>query len=99
MYDLYIVKRTQIYLDESQDERLSRRAKAAGTTKSELIRQAVEAYLTGGSHASSRLLAFRAAVGDAAGTVPRLPKGSDYVDGVRRGDTARQHDLEARQAR
>ncbi|MEO7804657.1 MAG: CopG family transcriptional regulator [Actinomycetota bacterium] len=41
------MKRTQIYLDEDQDERLGRRAQAAGTTKSAVIRAAIDAFLVG----------------------------------------------------
>src|SRR5712691_7240014 len=41
VYDPYIVKRTQIYLDTAQDEELCRRAAAEGLTKSALIRRAV----------------------------------------------------------
>ena len=42
----YIVKRTQIYLDEDQDRRLERRAAAAGVTKSALIRSAIDRFLS-----------------------------------------------------
>ena len=45
MYNTYIMKRTQIYLDDEHDRRLSERADAAGTTKSALIREAIDAYL------------------------------------------------------
>lgn len=39
------MKRTQIYLDEEQDRRLERRARAVGKTKSALIREAVDQLL------------------------------------------------------
>jgi hypothetical protein len=39
------MKRTQIYLDESQQERLRVAALARGTTTSALIREAVDRYL------------------------------------------------------
>ena len=45
MYDIYIVKRTQIYLGDAQDRALAARAAASGTTKSQVIRVAVEEYL------------------------------------------------------
>lgn len=45
MYNSYIVKRTQIYLDEKQDRAIAARATASGTTKSAVIRHAVDAYL------------------------------------------------------
>lgn len=40
------MRRTQIYLDEAQDERLERRARSQGTTKSALIRDAIDQYLS-----------------------------------------------------
>jgi len=99
MYTTYIVKRTQIYLEESQDERLASRARAAGTTKSGLIRDAIDAYLTGPEDDAARLSAFRGAVQAAAGSVPRLPDGRRYVDDLRQGDVVRERDLEDRRAR
>jgi hypothetical protein len=99
MYTTYIVKRTQIYLEESQDRRLAKRARASGTTKSDLIREAVDAYLRGPEAEGAPLLAFRDAVRAAAGSVPRLPKGRRYVEEIRRGDLARQRDLDSRPAR
>ena len=41
----YIVERTQIYLTETEIAELDRRAQAAGSTRSHLIREAVERYL------------------------------------------------------
>ena len=99
MYNVYIVKRTQIYLEESQHERLGRRARSAGTTKSDLIREAVDAYLAGPEDESAHLLAFRAAVRAAAGSAHRLPTGRRYVEELRRGDAERDRDLEARRGR
>src|SRR3989442_856238 len=68
MYDMYIMRRTQIYLEESQHERLSRRARAAGTTKSDVVREAVDAYLAGGEDQETQLLDLRAAVRAAVGS-------------------------------
>ena len=51
MYDLYIMKtnqtlaRTQIYLTQAQQARLSVACKRSVTTKSELIRQAINQFL------------------------------------------------------
>jgi metal-responsive CopG/Arc/MetJ family transcriptional regulator len=43
---LYIVmERTQIYLSDGQTRELDRRARQRGTTRSHLIREAVEQYL------------------------------------------------------
>jgi len=41
----YIMRRTQIYLDDDQDRRLAARARADGTTKSALIRAAIDQFL------------------------------------------------------
>lgn len=40
------MKRTQIYLDEDQDRRLARRSRTTGKTKSELIREAIQRFLS-----------------------------------------------------
>ena len=42
---MYIVKRTQIYLDDDQDRRVQARARAGGTTKSAVIREAIDQFL------------------------------------------------------
>jgi predicted DNA-binding protein len=96
MHIRYIVKRTQIYLDESQDRRLTAKAAPSGRTKSMLIRQAIERSLETADDEAIRLARYRAAVGAAAGAVPYLARGADYVDSIRRGDEARRQELEAR---
>lgn len=96
MYIPYIVKRTQIYIDEEQDRRLGRRAAAEGVTKSSIIRRAVEAYLDGSEGKERRLERFREAVREVAGSVPRLPPGDEYVEAVRRLDGRRQRELDRR---
>ena len=51
MYDLYIIKtdraltRTQIYLTQEQQKRLSFASRGAAVTRSELIRQAIDRFL------------------------------------------------------
>lgn len=99
MYNTYIMRRTQIYLDESQHERLGRRALAAETTRSDLIRDAIDAYLAGPPAGDARILAFREAVREAAGSVRRLPKGRRYVEALRDADSRRARDIEARRRR
>jgi predicted transcriptional regulator len=99
MYTVYIMRRTQIYLSDSQHERLSQRAEAAGTTKSDLIREAVEAYLAGPEADETRLRAFRAAVQEAAGSAGRLPTGRRYVEELRGADAERERRLEAQRRR
>jgi predicted transcriptional regulator len=83
MYDLYIVRRTQIYIDESQGERLASIAKRSGTTMSGVIRAAIDAYLERESSEDARLVRFRAAVAETAGIAPGLPPGEEYVDAIR----------------
>ncbi len=39
------MKRTQIYLEDDQDRRLQARARADGTTKSAVIRAAIDQFL------------------------------------------------------
>ncbi len=96
MYDSYIVKRTQIYLDDRQDEELSRRAAAEGLTKSALIRRAVDVYLNGADDEELRLARFKAAVEAVAGVAPDLPRGSLYVERLRALDVQRQEQIERR---
>jgi predicted DNA-binding protein len=96
MYDLYIVKRTQIYLDEDHAARLARRAQARGATSSKLIREAVEEYLSSPDDSLTELARQRQALAEAFGSVPRLPEGSVYVDEVREADVERERELEER---
>jgi len=94
MYATYIVKRTQIYLDAAQDTMLEARAQSIGTTKSALIREAIDAYL-GDSPAAenSELRRLRTAVTEAAGIAPYLPAGEQYVEDLRAKDAEREGDL------
>src|SRR5205809_5958608 len=80
VYNSYIVRRTQIYLEDRQDDDLARRAAAEGLTKSALIRRAVDEYLDNDAGEDLRLARFRAAVDAAAGAAPDLPPGSPYVE-------------------
>lgn len=92
----YIMKRTQIYVDKEQDQALTKRAAAAGVTKSTLIREAIEAYLKGRPDERLRLDRFRAAVRAAAGSADYLPDGKSYVEGLRALDLRRQEEIERR---
>jgi predicted DNA-binding protein len=62
------MRRTQIYLEESQDERLERRARSEGKTKSALIREAIDDYLK----RRSRKVELEAVIERTAGTMPDL---------------------------
>lgn len=77
------MKRTQIYLDDEQDRRLAARAGASGRTKSDLIREAIDAYLDGAPSKEVRLARFRAAAEAASGVAPYLPDGKTYVEALR----------------
>lgn len=94
MYDSYIVKRTQIYLDDRQEDELGRRAAAEGVTKSALIRRAIDRYLDGSDDETVRLGRFKAAVEAVAGVAPHLPEGSVYVERLRAIDVERQEEIE-----
>lgn len=98
MYNSYIMKRTQIYLDEEQSLQLARRAEAGGVTSSRLIREAIERYLSTAEDESLALERQRAALREAFGAIPRLPDGVTYVEGVRATDLdlARDRELEER---
>ena len=96
MYISYIMKRTQIYLQADQDRRLAARARAAGTTKSTVIREAIESYLSTPDEEAARLEAFRAAVAAMATSPVDLPDGRSYVKALRATDREREEDLERR---
>jgi hypothetical protein len=96
MYSLYIVRRTQIYLDDGQDDQLARRAAAEGVTKSALIRRAVDEYLEAGGDDDLGLARFKTAVDAVAGSAPDLPQGSFYVERLRKLDADRQQEIERR---
>lgn len=96
VYDSYIVRRTQIYLDDKQDDQLARRAAAEGLTKSALIRRAVDVYLDSEGDEELRLARFKAAVDAVAGAAPDLPQGSLYIERLRTLDVQRQEEIERR---
>ena len=94
MYAPYIMRRTQIYLDEEQDRRLAERARATGRTKSDLIREAVDRLLDEPLGEDEELARFRAAAQAAFGIAPYLEDGATYVRKLRDGDRRRQERLE-----
>ena len=98
MYDPYIMRRTQIYLDAEQQIRLARRAEVAGVTSSSLIREAVASYLRDAEDESLELARQRQALADAFALKPiaRLPDGAAFVDATRAGDRERDQELEER---
>jgi predicted DNA-binding protein len=94
MYAPYIVRRTQIYLDEDQDRRLAERARATGRTKSDLIREAVDRLLETPLSEEEELARFRAAADAAFGIAPYLEDGATYVRKLRDIDRRRAERLE-----
>ena len=98
MYNMYIMKRTQIYLDEAQAEQLSRRARARGTTASKMIREAIGEYLAAPDDSDAHLARFRAALDASFGVAPYLADGAHYVEELRRADLAREDELRERQS-
>jgi predicted transcriptional regulator len=99
MYAIYIMKRTQIYLDEGQGRALAHRARAAGRTKSALIREAIDDYLTQSPGEDAALRRLREAVAGAAGVAPYLGEGHDYVEAERGRERRRRRELERRRGR
>jgi predicted DNA-binding protein len=96
MYDSYIVKRTQIYLDEDQAKELTRRSRNRGSTTSHLIREAIEQYLAGPDDASMELARQRALLREAFGVLPQLPDGRTFVEEARLDEGTRAEELESR---
>ncbi len=87
--------RTQIYLDDAQTARLDRRAAAEGTSRSKLIRRAVDEYLSQEERDAAAWQAqWRKAVDGTAGLAPYLDEGAEYVEGLRREDAERLSQLE-----
>jgi len=96
MYDLYIMHRTQIYLGDEQERALADRARQLGSTKSALIREAIDTYLTPDTAAQTALARLRTAVADASGCAAYLPSGERYVDDLRAADRERARELDQR---
>jgi predicted DNA-binding protein len=96
MYTAYIASRTQIYLHEHQDRRLVERSRELGCTKSALIREAIDAYLSPVAGEQEALARLRAAVKEAAGAAPHLPNGVDYVEQLRALEAQRQRTYDRR---
>jgi Ribbon-helix-helix protein, copG family len=91
MYDVYIMRRTQIYLTEEQGRLLEERSRATGRTVSELIRAAID-DVHGGRRGMGRAERMRVAR-QTAGTWKDFPEsGEKYVERLRgMGRMARLH--------
>jgi predicted DNA-binding protein len=89
MYTTYIARRTQIYLHEHQERRLRERSRQLGRTKSALIREAIDTYLSPTAGEEEALARLRAAVKEATGAARDLPNGADYVERLRTAEVDR----------
>lgn len=78
----YIMERTQIYLSREQSTALDREAKRRGTTRSHLIREAIEARYGDDRDPAEALEAVRASAGLWA---DRAETGAEYVERLRSG--------------
>jgi hypothetical protein len=82
MYDLYIMRRTQIYLTDEQGRLLERRSRSTGTTVSELIRAAVdEVYVRRRTMSRSEQVRLARRTAGAWKAFPET--GAEYVERVR----------------
>lgn len=80
---IYIVKRTQLYLDDDLWQALHARAQAEGTTISELVREATrERYL---GKLEERKRAMQAIIGIRKDR-PEFQDSDAYIRGLRHGD-------------
>lgn len=82
MYDVYIMKRTQIYLTEEQGQLLASRRKASGQTISELIRAAIDSVYSR-RRAMSRAEKVRVAQRTAGSWPDFAESGAEYVERIR----------------
>jgi predicted transcriptional regulator len=93
----YIVERTQIYLSTAQAAALDREARRTGTTRSHLIREAIEAhYGTAGADPDGVTRALTATAGL---WKDRTEPATEYVDRFRSGRRLRDVNARPRPAR
>lgn len=84
------MNRTQIYLDDDQTARLDERAAAEGTSRSMVIRRAVDVYLSQEEQDAAAWQAqWKKAIAGTAGVAPHLDEGAEYVEDLRREDAER----------
>ncbi len=81
-----IVERTQIYLTEQQQRELERRVISTGRTKSDLIREALDAFLGTEETNEEWRRRWVAAVDAVAGIATYLPDADTYTEELRRAD-------------
>jgi predicted transcriptional regulator len=84
------MNRTQIYLDDEQTARIDQRAAAEGTSRSMVIRRAVDVYLSQEERDAAAWRAqWKKAIDGTAGIAPYLEEGTEHVEGLRREDAKR----------
>jgi len=88
------VRRTQIYLEGDQARRLDERAAARGTSRSELIREAIDMYLEPPPDGDEWRSRWKAAVEATAGIAPYLT--DDHVEEMRAAGARKLTGLERR---
>src|SRR4029078_13447079 len=98
MYNSYIMRRTQIYLDANQSEQHGRRARAGGVSKSTVVRGALASYMSRPEE-SDELARFRAAIAAVGERPIDLPDGQSCVEAIRAADADRDEALEVQRAR
>jgi hypothetical protein len=84
MYNLYIMRRTQIYLSDDQGSLLARRARETGRSMSQLIRAAIDAAYSG-ARQMSRSERVRVARRTAGAWSDFPETGAEYVERIRSG--------------
>lgn len=91
---MYIVQRTQIYLDDAQTSVLDERARAAKRTRSDLIREAIDRYLAEDARTEAVVVAAqKEALLALFGAAPHL---GDELARLRAVDVQREKELDAR---
>ncbi len=88
------MRRTQIYLEGDQARRLDERAAARGTSRSELIREAIDMYLEPPLNGDEWRSRWKAAVEATAGIAPSLT--DDHVEEMRAAGAHKLAELERR---
>lgn len=84
------MRRTQIYLDPDQAARLDERAAAEGSSRSTVIRRAVDAYLEQEDRDRAAWKdQWKKALEDSAGIAPYLGEGNEFVEDIRGVDAER----------
>lgn len=84
MYDLYIMRRTQIYLSEEQGRLLQQRSTATGETVSQLIRAAIDDTY-GNQRRANKADRVQIARRTAGAWRDRTETGAEFVERLRSG--------------